>query len=211
MTIKIDGLSYPKVGREWLKHKTLGPILRAVLRAQMRQDSSLFLDAVLKGENYSNLYKGFIDGTKAKYMVNISSAVRAPMDQAGKMGNFYDKKIWKKGIAAAVSEIENLMQANVAEKELKANKAFRAHHYGRMWYNRANFYKKWQKGKEMTKIKKFLGDTDGMVPLGQLNELYAALKYNPKASKKSLDAVATASGKTPREVKSIFAKFIKTK
>jgi len=132
MTFKIDGLSYPDVGSEMLKHKKLGPILRAVMRANMQQDSYLFLDAVAKRENYSNLYKGFIDGAKAKNMINISNKVRSPMDEAGRMGNFYDKKLWKKGIEAALSEINDLVGGNIGEKELMLNKAFRAHHYGRM-------------------------------------------------------------------------------
>ena len=96
MTFKIGGLSYPDVGTNMLKDKTLGPILRSVMRVNMQQENYMFLDAVAKGESYSNLYNGFIDGKKAKRMINIGSATRRPMDQAGAMGNFYDKKLWKK-------------------------------------------------------------------------------------------------------------------
>ena len=211
MAFKVDGLSYPDVGSEMLKNKKLGPILRAVLRSNMQQENYLFLDAVAKREGYSNLYKGFIDGAKAKNMINISNKVRSPMDEAGRMGNFYDKKIWKKGIDSAVGEINNLVSSNVGEKELMQNKAFRAHHYGRMWYNRANFYKKWKKTKEMKKVEKFLGVTGDTMTQNALAEAYAALKYNPKASKKALDAVATASGNKPRDVKSQITKVFKFK
>lgn len=206
MTFKIGGLSYPDVGTNMLKDKTLGPILRSVMRVNMQQENYMFLDAVAKGESYSNLYNGFIDGKKAKRMINIGSATRRPMDQAGAMGNFYDKKLWKKGIEQAVADIETLVQNNITEKELMANKAFRAHHHGRIWYNRKNFYKQWKKQKEMKKVEKFLGATDKVMKTKDLYDAYAALKYNPKASKKPLQAVATAIGKTPAEVKSAFNK-----
>lgn len=47
--------------------------------------------------------------------------------------------------------------------------------------------------------------------LAALNEAQAALRYNPKASKKALEAVATASGKPLREIKTIFGKVFKFK
>lgn len=210
MTIKIEGLTYPEIGTAWLKHKTLGPILRSVLRAQLQQENYMFLDAVAKRQSYKDLFHGFIS-TKAKYSINISGASRKKMEAAGNMGNFYDKKLWKDAIDGAVSDIDGLLQSNITDKILLGNKAFRAHHFGRMWYNRANFYKKWKKTKEMKKVEKFLGVAGDSMPLTAVTEAYAALKYKPKASKKAIEAVATASGKKPNEVKSIFKKVFKFK
>lgn len=205
MTFKIDGLSYPDVGEDMLKHKTLGPILRSVMRVDMCQENYLFLDAVAKREKLSSLYNGFIS-TNAKYCINLGANTRKSMVDAGEMGNFYDKKIWKKGIASAVGEINSLMESNITLDKLMANKAFRAHHNARIWYNRKNFYKQWKKTKEMKKVEKFLGATKDNMKMDDLYDAYAALKYNPKASNKSLKTVASAVGKAPREVKSAFGK-----
>ncbi len=209
MTFKIDGLTYPNVGSDMLAHKTLGPILRSVMRAHSHQENYMFLDAVAKGEKPSNLFKGFIDQKKAKYMINLSSSVRKPMQDAGDMGNFYDKKLWKTGIKAAAAEINGLVDSNVSPKVLMENTAFRAHHHARMWKNRANLYKKWKKMQEMKKVFKFLGDTQDAEFYSQVSEAYAALKYKPKASKRPLDKIASAAGKPVREVRGAFKKFCK--
>lgn len=209
MTFKIDGLTYPDIGDDMLRHKTYGPILRSVMRADMQQENYLFLDAVAKGEKYSALFHGFIDAKKAKNMINIASAVRDPMQTAGDMGNFYDKKIWKKGITAARSEINRLVNANITSEILLANTAFRAHHNARMWKNRVNVFKSSKTKSEMKKVKKFLGDTQEPIPMEALNEAYAALKYKPKEVKKAIQGVAKASGKNPREVRSVFKKVLK--
>lgn len=211
MALEIDGLKYPDPGADMLKHKKLGPILRSVMRTQMSQENYLFLDAVAKGESYSSLYKGFIDSAKAKHMINIPSSIRAPMEEAGKMGNFYDKKLWKDGIKSAVGSINSFVNINFTETQLMANKAFRTYHYNRMWYNRANLYKKWKLDQRMKKVKKFLGETQDPIPMEALNEAYAALKFNPKKSKEAIAKVATASGKSPRDVQSTFKKIFKIK
>jgi len=188
-----------------LKHKTLGPILRSVIRVDMCQENYLFLDAVAKREKLSSLYNAFIS-TNGRHSINISDSIRRPMVDAGEMGNFYDKKIWKKGIASAVTEINILLRNNITIDKLRANKAFRAHHNARIWYNRKNFYKQWKKTKEMKKVEKFLGATKDNMKMEDLYDAYAALKYNPKASNKTLKTVANAIGKAPREVKSAFGK-----
>lgn len=207
MTFKIDGLTYPDVGSDMLAHKTLGPILRSVMKAHAHKENYLFLDAVAKGEKPSNLFKGFIDQKKAKYGINISGSLRQPMQDAGDMGNFYDKKLWKDGIKAAVAEVNRLVALNITEQKLLENKAFRAHHQARMWKNRANLYKKWRKMQEMKKVRKFLGDTNDAEFHSQIAEAYAALKYKPKASKQPLAKIASAAGKPVREVRSAFRKF----
>lgn len=63
----------------------------------------------------------------------------------------------------------------------------------------------------MKKVGKFLNAAEGQLSLAALNEAYAALRCNPKASRKALEAVATASGKPLREVKTIFGKVFKFK
>ncbi len=207
MTFKIEGHTYPNVGTPMLKHKKLGPILRAIMRSKMQQENYLFLDAVPKfGKHYSKMYWMFIDEEKAKHPINIGGPIRNPMRDAAAIGNFYDKKLWKKGIEDAVGEIEALVQANYTPTVLMENKAFRAYHNSKMWYNRASLYRKWKTSKEMKKVRKFLDVSEDIVSMEQLGEAYAALQYNPKESKGALATIANATGKKARDVKSAFAK-----
>ncbi len=203
----IDGLTYPSMGLGWVKHKQLGPILQAITKKKLNEENYLFLAAMIKKAKYNTVYHGFISA-KAKHMINISSKVRDPMVQAAELGNFYDKKLWKDGLDAAQAEIVRVLQGNISEKDLKDVKAFRVYHHGKQWQNRLSLYRKWKTSKEVKKVQKFLQDTDGKM-LNDVLEAYAAIKYNPKQAKKSIDRVAQASGKKSKDVKSFFSRVFK--
>ena len=190
---KYDGLTYPDIGEEMLKHKTLGKILRAELKASMFEENYLFLDALRNGTRLHDIYDTYL-ASGSPQEINISSATMGPMRAAAEMGDF-SSPIWIKKLKTARSEINLLIKANLEPRDLTKNTAFKAYHKSRKWQNKGSLIKKYQLSKEVKKVAEFLNLDTSDKTYEAIAEAAAALHYEPKGAQKPITILVNASDK----------------
>ncbi|WP_299611500.1 hypothetical protein [uncultured Tateyamaria sp.] len=190
---KYDGLTYPDVGVEMLKHKKLGPILRAHMKAQLMAENYLFIDAMGANMKTKTIYDRFIDSSSAE-AVNISHTMREPMIRAAEIGDF-SSPIWVKSLKPVYREVNKLIATNIFPSTLVKNKAFRAYHNSRKWKNKANLINKYKLRKETKKVAKILDMELTADNFEIIAEAAAALEYEPKSALKPITLIANSSKK----------------
>lgn len=189
---KYDGLTYPEVGMDMLKHKTLGNILRMELKLRQASENYLFLDALGKVET-KKLYGLFID-PDAKTSVNISGAMRKPMVLAAELGDF-SSPIWTKSLKIVKAEVLRMLSGNVSNEELLKNRNFMAYHKSRKWQNKGSLIRQYKLSKE-TKITAHMLKLDLTdATYEAIGEAALALQYEPKAALKPITILVKSSKK----------------
>lgn len=208
---KYDGLTYPDIGAEMLKHKRLGPILRAHMKGALMYENYLFLDALAAGVEINPLYRNFI-ATDARYRINVSGDIINPMIDAAKMGDF-SSPIWDKSLRAAKFSVNYLIEVNVPPVALLKNTAFMAYHKSRKWKNKGSLIKKYKLSQETKKVAKILDMELTEDNYQTIAKAAVALQYEPKSDLKEITAIANSSKKkkSASSVKSAIMKAFKIK
>ena len=201
-----DGLKYPNIGPEMLKHKTLGPILRAELKLKGMDELYLFLDAIVARKPVKAIYTEFIDDT-GRHPLNISFSMRDQMKPAADMGDF-SSPAWANYLKDVLKEVMKLLKGNYTTSELLKNKAFMAYHKSRKWQNKGSLIRLYKKRKETKKVADFLKIDDKDLTFDLICEAAAALQYEPKSALKPIKDIAKKTKKKPSEIEAyIKAKF----
>ena len=190
---KYDGQTYPDTGEDMLKHKVLGKILRAELKAKRFEENYLFLDALRAGTKLSVIYATFL-ASGSSQEINISAATMNPMRDAAKMGDF-SSPIWIKQLKKARSEISQLINVNFTPNDMMKSKAFTAYHKSLKWQNKASLIKKYKLSKEAKKVAEFLNLDTSDKTMEAIAEAAAALHYQPTGAQKPITYLTTASKK----------------